>query len=1137
MHSLLQDTMEWRNEKTDKMPINRIILMSCGKYNPPTFMHLRMFERARDHLHTLRTHTVIGGVISPVSESSSNKDLADSTIRCDLLNLATKASDWIRMSTWEIRQMSSKSTKEILEHHQNILDSYISNAIDNNISNEDVEWIPDNVKNNTSQSQIQIKLLCGSDLVESLVTSKLWSEEEITEILEKFGLIVIGKEGVNVYKFIYDSDILSKHLNNIHIVTEWIPNEVNSTRIRRALRRGESVKYLLHNDVIEAIYRKRIYNAANWLSTARCSSRSSTESSASSSRMEEKGRVILMSCGSYNPPTHMHLRMFERARDHLHNLGAYIVVGGVVSPVNDAYGKKELASGTHRCEMLRLALQDSDWIRLSTWEMRQQGWTRTRACLQHHQSILNAVVPNQSDANSNSIDNEDLDWLSENVRNNDSEGQTPIQIKLLCGGDLLESFATPGLWAEEDIAEIVGTYGLIVITREGSNPYKFIYDSDVLSKYLHNIQIVTEWIPNEVSSTRIRRALKRGESVKYLLQDPVIDYVYKYGIYGATRPSTIKLQFASNNSSTDYLDTDEANASLTPSPSDVIMQESTTTTTTTPQVVKNNSYSDESPEENTELAREKFFRSLESSSSMLLQHQHQQQHQFSSARARNELLAFDDMTESELATMCDNTYSEEREDDGLSITYEESSEDLNESSVRNNKDCKVKQTSEDTVSSSRNGSIGFEPLEDSDSQATKFESNLEIDGKYIKSLVNSKKTPKKSSDDRDEEEPEIESTLDTDEAKTVAEKVEPDANEISIFDDDISYIKRFRLIINKPADQTTAQSQHLKGSLDSINLQESKGSSRSTIKSMSKKSKSFESIKRNASTSVYCDARQKSDNTSQFVTALETEERCSACSPDEDSTECDICSSCNLRDSEDAKEPSLSETTEICEICGEPATTTEELLTDSPQTINSRSVPLNLPKAKSTIEINQGSYRRPTVDERYEIDNCGLQDCRLRASLDTCNKPEPLYVNVIPRQQAPIRYIASRDDVAMSRSLSIGGGIKRSSRKTFPKKTTTQEKRRYSSVDNLQNRTLSFRSSEKLSKTRESKFTTSADNIRPARVSRSRSLRRSADNFSSGDNLDEDDEYTRVKIRDTDTIKMILTKHGIKIISQKETVL
>jgi nicotinamide mononucleotide adenylyltransferase len=34
---------------------------------------------------------------------------------------------------------------------------------------------------------------------------------------------------------------------------------------------------------------------------------------------------------------------------------------------------------------------------------------------------------------------------------------------------------------------IVGEYGLVVITREGSNPNKFIYDSDILSKHMVNI--------------------------------------------------------------------------------------------------------------------------------------------------------------------------------------------------------------------------------------------------------------------------------------------------------------------------------------------------------------------------------------------------------------------------------------------------------------------------------------------------------------------------------------------------------------------------------------------------------------------------------------------------------------------------
>ncbi|RUS72235.1 hypothetical protein EGW08_020008, partial [Elysia chlorotica] len=112
-----------------------------------------------------------------------------------------------------------------------------------------------------------------------------------------------------------------------------------------------------------------------------------------------------------------------------------------------------------------------------------------------------------------------------------SENLVP-NVKLLCGADLLESFAVPGLWSDEDIEYIVGSHGLVVITRSGSDPQKFIYESDILTKYQENILIVTEWIFNDISSTKVRRALRRGDSVKYLLQDSVIDYIKKHQLYG-----------------------------------------------------------------------------------------------------------------------------------------------------------------------------------------------------------------------------------------------------------------------------------------------------------------------------------------------------------------------------------------------------------------------------------------------------------------------------------------------------------------------------------------------------------------------------------------------------------------------------
>jgi len=114
---------------------------------------------------------------------------------------------------------------------------------------------------------------------------------------------------------------------------------------------------------------------------------------------------------------------------------------------------------------------------------------------------------------------------------NDDLSNAVPHLMLLVGADFLETFAIPDLWDPNDIEEIVRDFGLIVISRLGNDPQKFVYESDILSKYQHNIHIVTEWVTNEISSTRIRRALRRGESVKYLVADKVISYINQYQLY------------------------------------------------------------------------------------------------------------------------------------------------------------------------------------------------------------------------------------------------------------------------------------------------------------------------------------------------------------------------------------------------------------------------------------------------------------------------------------------------------------------------------------------------------------------------------------------------------------------------------
>ncbi|XP_071607950.1 nicotinamide/nicotinic acid mononucleotide adenylyltransferase 3 isoform X1 [Heliangelus exortis] len=242
--------------------------------------------------------------------------------------------------------------------------------------------------------------------------------------------------------------------------------------------------------------------------------------------MKSRIPLILLACGSFNPITNMHMRLFELARDHLHQTGRYQVIEGIVSPVNDDYGKKGLVSAGHRIAMAKLALETSDWIRVDPWESEQETWTETVKVLRHHYNESLRLFWSKKE-------------LMENKRSTErsTEGSLSCQhsvlpeLKLLCGADFLQTFRTPNLWKEEHIKEIVEKFGLVCISRAGSDPAQYIHESDLLTEFQHNIFLVKEWIQNEISATQIRYALCRGLSVKYLIPDSVISYIAHHNIY------------------------------------------------------------------------------------------------------------------------------------------------------------------------------------------------------------------------------------------------------------------------------------------------------------------------------------------------------------------------------------------------------------------------------------------------------------------------------------------------------------------------------------------------------------------------------------------------------------------------------
>ncbi|OAL44661.1 nicotinamide mononucleotide adenylyltransferase 1 [Pyrenochaeta sp. DS3sAY3a] len=221
-----------------------------------------------------------------------------------------------------------------------------------------------------------------------------------------------------------------------------------------------------------------------------------------------KQPLVLVSCGSFSPPTNLHLRMFEEAADYCEFETDFEVVGGFFSPVGDAYKKAGLASAQDRINMTRIAVEDSStWIGVDPWEPLHKEYLPTVKVLDHFDHELNTVM--------GGIDNGE----GEKIR---------IHVALLAGADLIQTMSTPGLWAKEDLSRILGHYGAFILERSGTD----IDDALVsLQQWRESIRVIPQLIQNDVSSTKIRLFRKRGKSIRYYIPDKVVDYIYEHGLY------------------------------------------------------------------------------------------------------------------------------------------------------------------------------------------------------------------------------------------------------------------------------------------------------------------------------------------------------------------------------------------------------------------------------------------------------------------------------------------------------------------------------------------------------------------------------------------------------------------------------
>jgi nicotinate-nucleotide adenylyltransferase len=186
--------------------------------------------------------------------------------------------------------------------------------------------------------------------------------------------------------------------------------------------------------------------------------------------------------GTFNPPHYGHLIVAEFIREEV-GLDKIIFIPCSIPPhkQNDEY-LSQIASPEHRFEMVKLAITGNKFFEVSDIEINRGGVSYT------------------------------IDTVNYFVSNFPEE-----KFYLLIGADQFAEFHT---WRKPD--EIVQKVNLIVFNRPG-----FVIPKTEFSRFATFITI-----PNiEISASTIRKRIRHGKSIKYLVPPAVEEYILANKLY------------------------------------------------------------------------------------------------------------------------------------------------------------------------------------------------------------------------------------------------------------------------------------------------------------------------------------------------------------------------------------------------------------------------------------------------------------------------------------------------------------------------------------------------------------------------------------------------------------------------------
>ena len=219
--------------------------------------------------------------------------------------------------------------------------------------------------------------------------------------------------------------------------------------------------------------------------------------------MGKRKFAVIVGTGSCNPLTRMHMRSYFLAKQHLEQVGGFVVLGSLLSCAHSStvreryrFHPSEIIPSPHRLAIAQLLVQESKWLSVEPWEITRRRAMDYISLLDHTAATLN----------------EHFNGIEFNVI-------------YLCKGNMIPKISP--------LALRNGNYGVVCVCR----PPESDQIKESLSAKWNGIMWVAEdtaILDNSmdvVSSRKVRDKIKNNENISQYLGDSVQSYIRAHHLH------------------------------------------------------------------------------------------------------------------------------------------------------------------------------------------------------------------------------------------------------------------------------------------------------------------------------------------------------------------------------------------------------------------------------------------------------------------------------------------------------------------------------------------------------------------------------------------------------------------------------